>query len=63
MKSMESPLGISRSEYIAGVRLCPSHPAFAGTYEDWARATIEVIRKLSEQRVGAQPARRVTSKR
>jgi hypothetical protein len=63
MKSIESPLGISRSEYIAGVRLRPQHPAFAGTFEDWAAATMQIIRNLAEKPGTMQATRRVTSKR
>jgi len=50
MKEIQSPLGLSRSEYIAGVRLCPKHPAFAGTYENWIEASLEVIRKIAQKR-------------
>jgi hypothetical protein len=50
MKDIESHLGISRSEYMAGVRLCPKHPAFAGTYEDWIEANLEVVRKIAAKR-------------
>ena len=63
MKSIESPLGISRTEYIAGVRLRPQHPAFAGTYEEWAEATMQVIRQISEKRDTVALTPKVTTKR
>jgi hypothetical protein len=50
MKEIESPLGLSRPEYIAGVRLCPKHPAFAGTYEDWIEASLVEIQTISQKR-------------
>ena len=51
MEEMQPIRGISRDEYLAAVRVCPSHPAFAGTYEDWIRATLSEIEKA---RVGAK---------
>ena len=53
MEEMRPARGISRDEYLAAVRLFPTHPAFAGTYEDWIRATLSDIEKV---RAGSQTA-------
>jgi hypothetical protein len=43
MEETQPIRGISRDEYLVAVRLCPTHPAFTGTYEDWIRATMRNI--------------------
>lgn len=46
MEEMRPYRGIGRDEYLVAVRLCPTHPAFVGTYEDWIRATLKEIEKV-----------------
>jgi hypothetical protein len=52
MEEIQSLCGISRKEYLAAVRLCPTHPAFAGSYEEWIGATSREIERVLNYRDG-----------
>ena len=46
MEDKKKLVGISRQEYLAAVRLCPTNPAFAGTYESWLETTLHEIQSV-----------------
>jgi len=46
MEETQPIRGISRDRYLVAVRLCPTHSAFAITYEDWIRATLGDLERI-----------------